>query len=251
MIVVLANVVVIVPASRLSDRIGRKPVIFAACAGGALGSAIIALAPSIPIAMVGAAIFGAANGTFLAVDWALMTDIIPRASAGRYMGMSNVATGLGHADLDRDRRATCSMAVTSAGNEPLSRAGRVHHRVSSRSGSPRSPCARSSNRGGTGGAAGCRSLTACSQSPMSAATWTGRGSRRVARIIVEPDEAAQPRRLPRQRLLASRAAGFARNATPSRRACADLERGRLAPRRRAQEGERIVGAATTTAPRTR
>jgi MFS family permease len=27
------------------------------------------------------------------VDWALMTDIIPRASAGRYMGMSNVATG--------------------------------------------------------------------------------------------------------------------------------------------------------------
>ena len=30
---------------------------------------------------------------FLAVDWALMTDIIPRASAGRYMGLSNVATG--------------------------------------------------------------------------------------------------------------------------------------------------------------
>ena len=40
-----------------------------------------------------AALFGAANGIFLAVDWALMTDIIPRASAGRYMGMSNVATG--------------------------------------------------------------------------------------------------------------------------------------------------------------
>jgi MFS family permease len=30
---------------------------------------------------------------FLAVDWALMTDIIPKASAGRYMGLSNVATG--------------------------------------------------------------------------------------------------------------------------------------------------------------
>ena len=60
---------------------------------GAPGVAIVALAPSIPVAMVGAALFGAANGTFLAVDWALMTDIIPRASAGRYMGMSNVATG--------------------------------------------------------------------------------------------------------------------------------------------------------------
>jgi MFS family permease len=30
---------------------------------------------------------------FLSVDWALMTDIIPKASAGRFMGISNVATG--------------------------------------------------------------------------------------------------------------------------------------------------------------
>ena len=29
---------------------------------------------------------------FLAVDWALLTDIVPKASAGRYMGISNVAT---------------------------------------------------------------------------------------------------------------------------------------------------------------
>jgi MFS family permease len=29
---------------------------------------------------------------FLVVDWALMTDIIPKARAGRYMGISNVAT---------------------------------------------------------------------------------------------------------------------------------------------------------------
>ena len=28
----------------------------------------------------------------LAVDWALMTDIIPKAATGRYMGLSNVAT---------------------------------------------------------------------------------------------------------------------------------------------------------------
>ena len=92
-VVVVANALAILPASRLSDRVGRKPLIYAACAGGAVGVAIIALAPSIPIAIVGAALFGAANGSFLAVDWALMTDIIPRASAGRYMGMSNVATG--------------------------------------------------------------------------------------------------------------------------------------------------------------
>jgi MFS family permease len=92
-VVVIANVLAILPGSRLSDRIGRKPLIYAACAGGAVGALIIALAPEIPVAMVGAFVFGAANGTFLAVDWALMTDIIPRASGGRYMGLSNVATG--------------------------------------------------------------------------------------------------------------------------------------------------------------
>jgi len=114
-----ANVVAILPASRLSDRVGRKPLIFAACAGGAVGAAIIALTPSIPIAIAGAALFGAANGSFLAVDWALMTDIIPRASAGRYMGMSNVASGsatplaiaIGGIVLD---------LVTRAGHEALS-----------------------------------------------------------------------------------------------------------------------------------
>jgi MFS family permease len=38
--------------------------------------------------------FGIAAGASLAVDWALMTDIIPKASAGRYMGMSNVGTAM-------------------------------------------------------------------------------------------------------------------------------------------------------------
>jgi MFS family permease len=91
-VVVLTNLVAIVPSARISDRIGRKPVIYASCAIGFVGVSIAALAPTVPIAIVGAALFGAAAGTFLAVDWALMTDIIPRASSGRYMGLSNVAT---------------------------------------------------------------------------------------------------------------------------------------------------------------
>jgi MFS family permease len=91
--VAIGNLVAVIPSARISNRIGRKPVIYVACALGALGVGITALAPTVPVAVAGAAIFGAANGVFLAVDWALMTDIIPRASAGRYMGLSNVATG--------------------------------------------------------------------------------------------------------------------------------------------------------------
>ena len=90
--IVVANVLAIIPSARLSDRIGRKPVIYASCAIGFVGVALAALAPAIPIAIVGGALFGASAGTFLAVDWALMTDIIPKASSGRYMGLSNVAT---------------------------------------------------------------------------------------------------------------------------------------------------------------
>ncbi len=90
--IVVANVLAIIPSARLSDRIGRKPVIYASCAIGFVGVALAALAPAVPIAIVGGALFGASAGTFLAVDWALMTDIIPKASSGRYMGLSNVAT---------------------------------------------------------------------------------------------------------------------------------------------------------------
>ena len=90
--IVVANVLAIIPSARISDRIGRKPVIYASCAIGFVGIVLAALAPVVPLAIVGGALFGASAGTFLAVDWALMTDIIPKASSGRYMGLSNVAT---------------------------------------------------------------------------------------------------------------------------------------------------------------
>jgi MFS family permease len=91
-IVTVANLIAVIPASRLSDRVGRKAVIYVACALGAVSMAIIAVAPSIPVAFVAVAFFGMSQGTFLSVDWALMTDIIPKAAAGRFMGISNLAT---------------------------------------------------------------------------------------------------------------------------------------------------------------
>jgi MFS family permease len=88
----LAALVSIIPASRLSDRIGRKPVIWGCTAFGMLGLVLVALAPNLMLATIGAALLGSSQGTFLSVDWALMTDIIPKAASGRYMGLSNVVT---------------------------------------------------------------------------------------------------------------------------------------------------------------
>lgn len=78
------------PGARLSDIVGRKPVIYAAAALGAVGMATITFAPEPWVVVAGIAIVGLASGAFLSVDWALMTDIIPKASAGRYMGLSNI-----------------------------------------------------------------------------------------------------------------------------------------------------------------
>ncbi|MCI0346736.1 MAG: MFS transporter, partial [Chloroflexi bacterium] len=84
-----------IPSAILSNRIGRKPVIYVACVTGGLGMLVAALAPGPEIFLLGALLMGTASGTFLAVDWALMTDIIPKASSGRFMGISNIAVALG------------------------------------------------------------------------------------------------------------------------------------------------------------
>jgi MFS family permease len=90
--VAIASLIAIIPSARLSDRVGRKPVIYVSTALGAVALVMAALAPNLAVVVIAAAIFGGSQGTFLAVDWALMTDIIPKAASGRYMGLSNVAT---------------------------------------------------------------------------------------------------------------------------------------------------------------
>lgn len=69
-------------------------LVAAACLLGATGLAVTALAPALPVALLGAATFGIASGASLAADWALPAQLVPRAAAGRFMGISNVATGL-------------------------------------------------------------------------------------------------------------------------------------------------------------
>jgi MFS family permease len=79
-------------AGFLAGRYGKKRLIAAACVIGAIGSALLIFAPSLPWILGFGLIVGISLGTFLSVDWAFMSDLIPKAEAGRYMGVSNIAT---------------------------------------------------------------------------------------------------------------------------------------------------------------
>jgi len=92
--VIVPTALAVIPAARLSDRIGRKRVIYAACAAGGIGLAGVALSPVFAVGVLALIPVGIGAGSFLAVDWALMTDIIPKRTAGRYMGISNLGTAL-------------------------------------------------------------------------------------------------------------------------------------------------------------
>jgi MFS family permease len=100
------------PASRLSDRIGRRPLIFAAGLFGAAGSLVLVFShyqwvpagvltplatflkvPELAAQATLTGLFiGVGLGTFFSVDWAFIQDIIPATQSGLYMGFSNIAT---------------------------------------------------------------------------------------------------------------------------------------------------------------
>ena len=89
--VAVAALLSAVPGGWISSRIGRKPVLFVAIGLGVIGAVILAVAPEYWMVVAAAVPIGICSGVFLGVDWALMTDIIPKAESGRYMGISNIA----------------------------------------------------------------------------------------------------------------------------------------------------------------
>lgn len=120
-LVVITAAVAAYPFSILSDKIGRKNTIFVATAVGMIGALglliphfIITSAAdtarslssfeaqqaqmdtvrttAIVLCIVFGSFIGTSWGAFMSVDWAFATDLIPLSEAGRFMGLSNLAT---------------------------------------------------------------------------------------------------------------------------------------------------------------
>lgn len=79
-----------------TDRVGRrKPFVMVSSAIIALAALILAFFPTWPGALLGAAVLGIGNGTYLAVDLALLTQVLPQAmNRGKDLGVINVANSL-------------------------------------------------------------------------------------------------------------------------------------------------------------
>ncbi len=90
-------IISVYPAGRLSDRLGRRPVLAASGLLGALGILVLFFAPYSPYILFGGAILGVAGGTFLSSSWALATDLVPKSEEARYLGLANLATAGGAA----------------------------------------------------------------------------------------------------------------------------------------------------------
>ncbi|SKB02601.1 MFS/sugar transport protein [Agreia bicolorata] len=81
---------------RLSDKLSRRKVfVFAASVIMALGIAIPLFVPTVPAMIAYSLIVGIGYGAYLAVDVALMIDVLPSAGdAGKDLGTLNVATNI-------------------------------------------------------------------------------------------------------------------------------------------------------------
>ncbi|GAA1939758.1 MFS transporter [Nocardioides marmoribigeumensis] len=92
----VSSVLTTVTSGRLSDRLGRRKV-FIVVSGVvmALAATALALAPVWPMVVAGAVVLGAGFGVFTAVDYAVMTEVLPTAEdSGRDLGVINVAASL-------------------------------------------------------------------------------------------------------------------------------------------------------------
>lgn len=86
-----------VPSGRWADRWGRKPLVLLACILTTIGTVLIVLLRDLNAVTYAGAIIGMGSGIFISADFALLTDIVPNDQAGRYLGISGIASAGGGA----------------------------------------------------------------------------------------------------------------------------------------------------------
>ncbi len=79
------------PSGWLADKIGHKRLVITSGLLAFLGSLIAIILPNLLLIYIGGTLIGAGTGIFFTANWALGTTLVPKESAGRYLGISNLA----------------------------------------------------------------------------------------------------------------------------------------------------------------
>jgi MFS family permease len=79
-------------AGVISDTTGRTPVLVASAIWAAVGLGLLGFAPNLVVVAVAGALIAAGTGAFQAVNWALLSDTVPKAQAASAFGVANIAT---------------------------------------------------------------------------------------------------------------------------------------------------------------
>jgi len=90
-----AILAVAIPSGRLADRVGRAPVVIAACLMAAAGTLMVLVLRDLSWLMVAAGFIGCGAGIYLSANFAQLTDIVPKPEAGRYIGLAGIAGAAG------------------------------------------------------------------------------------------------------------------------------------------------------------
>jgi Na+/melibiose symporter-like transporter len=91
-VLAISLVVFAVIAGWLTDRTGPKMILVAASIFTAVGSGLLIFASDMLQLKIFGSIFGAGIGLFLTANWALASQLAPKSEAGKYLGMTNLAT---------------------------------------------------------------------------------------------------------------------------------------------------------------
>jgi MFS family permease len=79
-------------AGVLSDKHGRKKLLYLSSVIGAIGAVLLIFASTAAQLLIFGSIMGVGLGIFLSVNWAFANDMAPHGDAGKYMGLTNIAT---------------------------------------------------------------------------------------------------------------------------------------------------------------
>jgi MFS family permease len=90
--IVLSLLAFSILAGYLADRVGRKPLHVVAAILVAVGSLLMMTAATAAAVLVFGSIVGAGIGLFITANWALANDLAPAGEAGKFLGLTNLAT---------------------------------------------------------------------------------------------------------------------------------------------------------------